>query len=178
MMTVNNCGDPLDSSAHHFKLNTLQFEREVIERLGPLYGFDEDNMWGIVTFSGTDGNNHGIYFGAKSLEKRTGLKPVVYVSEAAHYSSRRLADLQNLQLALIPADVHGRMIPEELDKAIVADRPAVVVYAMGTTFKGGVDDMKALNAVFAKYPDVAVCTGVLMRHFSEVTCPTQNTGTS
>ena len=67
---VNNAGDPFDGEPH-LKLNTLPFEREVIERMGPLYGFDADNLWGIVTFSGTDGNNHGIYFGSKYLEKKT-----------------------------------------------------------------------------------------------------------
>ena len=152
----NNAGDPFDTEASHLKLNTLPFEREVIERMGPLYGFDPDNLWGIVTFSGTDGNNHGIYFGAKYLEKMTSKKPVVYVSDSAHYSSRRLTDLQNLELALIPSDVHGCMIPEELENALIPDKPALVVFAMGTTFKGGVDDMDALNAVLARHPEITV----------------------
>ena len=52
----------------------MDFEREVIEFFAPLYGFDLDDLWGIVTFSGTDGNNHGIYFGSKYLEKKTGAK--------------------------------------------------------------------------------------------------------
>ena len=152
---VNNAGDPFDDGGSHL-LNSLAFEREVIEFLGPLYGFDRGNLWGIVTFSGTDGNNHGLYFGAKYLEKKTRKKPVVYVSDAAHYSSRRLADLQNLDLRLIASDVHGRMIPEELDKALEEDRPALVVYAMGTTFKGGVDDREALDAVLARHPGITV----------------------
>ena len=152
---VNNAGDPFDSTSSHL-LNSLEFEREVIEHLGPLYGFEEDNLWGIVTFSGTDGNNHGIYFGAKYLEKLTKQKPIVYVSDAAHYSSRRLADLQNLDLALIPSDVHGCMIPEAFEKALVPDRPALVVYAMGTTFKGGVDDRPALDAILARHPSIPV----------------------
>ena len=153
---VNNAGDPFDRTSTHLKLNTLEFEREVIERLGPLYGFDKDDLWGIVTFSGTDGNNHGIYFGSKFLEKKTGIKPVVYVSESAHYSSKRLADLQNLELALIPSDVHGRMIPEELEKALIPGRPALVIYALGTTFKGGIDDMDELNAVLDRHSDIMV----------------------
>ena len=152
---VNNAGDPFDNESH-LKLNTLQFEREVIERLGPLYGFEKEEVWGIVTFSGTDGNNHGIYFGTKYLEKKTQQRPVLYVSDAAHYSSRRLADLQHLDLRLIPSDIHGCMIPEELEKNLVPERPALVVYAMGTTFKGGVDDISALNAVLAKHPGMAV----------------------
>lgn len=152
---VNNAGDPFDNETH-LKLNTLKFEREVIERMGPLYGFGKDEVWGIVTFSGTDGNNHGIYFGSKYLEKKTQQRPVLYVSDAAHYSSRRLADLQHLDLRLIPSDIHGCMIPEELEKALVPECPALVVYAMGTTFKGGVDDIRALNAVLAKHPGMAV----------------------
>ena len=153
---VNNAGDPFDEEPSHFKLNSLAFEREVLERLGPLYGFDKDNLWGIITFSGTDGNNHGIYFGANYLKKKTGQAPVVYVSEDAHYSSRRLADLQNLDLKIIPADVHGRMIPEAFEKELIPDRPALVVFAMGTTFKGGVDDMDAINEILGRHPETAV----------------------
>ena len=151
---TNNAGSPFD--IHEGLLNSLGFEREVIEYFGPLYGFDLSDLWGIVTFSGTDGNNHGIYFGSKYLENKTHKKPVMYVSDEAHYSSRRLADLQGLELRLIPSDVHGCMIPEELEKAIVPDRPALVVYAMGTTFKGAVDDQKALNAVWSRFPDITV----------------------
>ncbi len=152
---VNNAGDPFDAESGHL-MNSLAFEREDIELLGPLYGFDLDNLWGIITFSGTDGNNHGVYFGAKYLEKKTKKKPVMYVSDSAHYSSRRLADLQNLDMVLIPSDVHGAMIPEALDKMLVPDRPALMVYAMGTTFKGGIDDQDAINAVLAKHPSIEV----------------------
>lgn len=67
---VNNAGDPFHP--HGEIINALSFEREFIEFFGPLYGFDKNNLWGLVTFSGTDGNNHGIYFGAKYLEKVTG----------------------------------------------------------------------------------------------------------
>lgn len=152
---VNNAGDPFDGREHHTP-NTLAFEREVIEYFGPLYGFDLNDLWGIVTFSGTDGNNHGIYFGAKYLEKKTGQKPVVYVSDAAHYSSKRLADLQNLELVIVPSDVHGCMIPEELERLLLPDRPALMVYALGTTFKGGMDDMSALNEVLSRHPSLVV----------------------
>lgn len=153
---TNNAGDPFDVVNKHVNTNSHVFEREVIQKMCRLYGFDDDNLWGLITFSGTDGNNHGIYFGTNYLLNKTGKRPVVYVSDSAHYSSRRLADLQNLELRLIPSDVHGRMIPEELEKAIVKDKPALVVYAIGTTFKGGVDDMKALNEVLDKFPEVTV----------------------
>ncbi len=151
---VNNAGDPFDASIR--KISSLDIEREVIQFFGPKYGFDVNNLWGIVTFSGTDGNNHGIYFGSKYLESITKKKPVVYVSDAAHYSNMRLADLQNLDLVLVPSDEHGRMVPKEFEKLLVKDRPALMVYAMGTTFKGGIDDQEALNAILSKYPSVMV----------------------
>ncbi|MCR5789896.1 MAG: aminotransferase class V-fold PLP-dependent enzyme [Lachnospiraceae bacterium] len=154
-LMANNAGDPFVTEGH-YHLNALSYEREVIDFFGPLYGYDPDDLWGIVTFSGTDGNDHGIYFGAKYLESKTKQKPVVYVSDAAHYSNMRLADLQNLDLVLVPADEHGCMIPEEFEKMLVKDRPALMVYAMGTTFKGGVDDQAALNAILDKYPSIEV----------------------
>ena len=151
---VNNAGDPFNNNDP--SLNALDFEREVIEYFAPQYGFDLDNLWGIVTFSGTDGNNHGMYFGVNYLEKETGQKPVVYVSDASHYSNMRLADLQNLDIKLIPSDEHGNMVPEKFEEMLVKDRPALVVFSMGTTFKGGIDDQAAINAILAKYPDIKV----------------------
>ena len=102
------------------------------------------------------GNDHGIYFGRHYLVSKTGLEPILYVSEESHYSNMRLAELQQMDVKLIPTDEMGRMIPEELEKALDSTRPALVVYSMGTTFKGGVDDQAALNAILdaAKLPAV------------------------
>ena len=153
-VNLNNAGDPMNGKP--WKMSSSVFEREVIEYFAPLYGFEKDQVWGIVTHSGTDGNNHGIYFGANYLYNKTGKMPVVYVSDEAHYSNMRLCDLQNLDLKLIKSDAMGRMIPEELEKALDTTRPALMVYAMGSTFKGAIDDQEALNAVLDKHPEVMV----------------------
>ena len=153
-VNLNNAGDPMNGQP--WKMSSSTFEREVIEYFAPLYGFEKDKVWGIVTHSGTDGNNHGIYFGANYLYNKTGKMPVVYVSDEAHYSNMRLCDLQNLDLKLIKSDAMGRMIPEELEKALDTSRPALMVYAMGSTFKGAIDDQEALNAVLDKHPEVMV----------------------
>lgn len=153
-MMINNAGDPFEEESR--ALTSSAFERQVIEYFAPKYGFDKDNMWGLVTMSGTDGNNHGIYFGANYLKKKTGKRPVVYVSDEAHYSNYRLCDLQNLEVRLVKTDDMGRMIPEELDKVIDDSRPCLMVYAMGSTFKGAIDDMNALNKVLAKHKGMEV----------------------
>lgn len=150
---MNNAGDPF---AEHHYVSALPFEREVIEYFAPKYGFTLKNVWGFVSNSGTDGNNHGIYFGAKYLKSITDKKPIVYVSKEAHYSIMRLCDLQNLEFRLIDTDKHGRMEPKALEKALNTQRPALVVYALGTTFKGAIDNQAALNAVLEKKKPLAV----------------------
>ena len=154
VVNINNAGDPMTDNPSDW--SSQHFEREVIEYFAPLYGFKKDKVWGIVTHSGTDGNNHGIYFGAKYLYNKTGKMPIVYVSDEAHYSNYRICDLQNLDVRLIKSDDMGRMIPEELEKALDHSRPVLMVYAMGSTFKGAIDDQEALNAVLDKYPNLQV----------------------
>lgn len=152
---LNNAGDPFAGTGG-YALSSSNFEHEVIEWFAPYYGFEANNIWGLVTMSGTDGNNHGIFFGTKYLRKKTGKMPILYVSDEAHYSNYRLADLQNLEARIIKSDIYGRMIPEELEKALDTTRPCLIIYAMGSTFKGSIDDQKALNAVLAKYPEMEV----------------------
>lgn len=153
VVNLNNAGDPMTD--HPWNMSSQAFEHEVIDFFTPLYGFDKNDVWGIVTHSGTDGNNHGIYFGANDLYNRTGMLPVVYVSDEAHYSNMRLCDLQHLDVRLIKSDPMGRMIPEELEKALDPRRPALIVFAMGSTFKGAIDDMDAINDVLARHPEIA-----------------------
>ncbi len=150
-VAMNNAGNPF-SSHRPLNLNTLELEREVIEFFAPLYGFDVKEVWGIVTMSGTDGNNHGIYFGYKLLKRQTGLEPILYVSRESHYSNKRLADMQNIEVRLIDCDKMGRMLPAAFRQALDPARPALVVYSMGTTFKGAMDDQNAINAILDEHP--------------------------
>jgi histidine decarboxylase len=153
-MIINNAGDPFSSGDH--TLSSLDFEREVIEYFAPKYGFDKDNTWGLVTMSGTDGNNHGIYFGVNYLKNKTGKMPIVYVSDEAHYSNYRLCDLQHLDVKLVKSDAMGRMIPDSLESALDPTRPCLIVYAMGSTLKGAIDNQEELNAVLARHKSMAV----------------------
>lgn len=153
-MIINNAGDPFEEGDH--TLSSLDFEREVIQYFAPKYGFDGNDLWGIVTMSGTDGNNHGIYFGVNYLKRKTGKMPVVYVSDEAHYSNYRLCDLQHLEVRLVKSDSMGRMVPDSLEKVLDPTRPCLIVYAMGSTFKGAIDDQKALDDVLARHEGMAI----------------------
>ena len=150
---LNNAGDPFEAPNN---LSTLSFEREVIEYFAPKYGFSTDDLWGMVTMSGTDGNNHGIYFGVNYLRKTTGKEPILYFSDEAHYSNYRLCHLQNLEVRLVKTDSMGRMLESSLAEQLEPSRPCLMVYAMGSTFKGAIDDQPSLNKVLARYPNMPV----------------------
>ena len=152
---LNNAGNPFTESTA--PLSAHQLEREVLRFFAPLYGFDPDHIWGFISASGTDGNNHGIYFGRKHLKNITGgQEPIMYVSDEAHYSNTRLADLQGIELRLIPSDKMGHMDPREFERQLDPSRPCLVVFAVGSTFKGVIDDQKAINDIISRHPDMAV----------------------
>lgn len=153
-LATNNAGNPFDDE--QFILSTTLIEREVIQMFAPLYGVPEGKEWGFVTNSGTDGNMHGIYFGAKKLQKETGMLPIVYVSKEAHYSSFRICDVQNLETRLIDYDSQGRMDPESFRKALDPSKPALIIFAIGSTFMGATDNQAAIQKVLEEVKPVAV----------------------
>lgn len=154
-VSMNNVGNPRKESA---LMNTHAFENEVIEYFAPFFGFKPGEVWGMVTHSGTDGNMHGMYFGVKYLQAKTKQLPIVYVSEDAHYSIKKLADLQNLELRIIPTAPMGQMDVAAFEKAIYPSKPALVVVAVGTTFKGAIDDQQAIAAALRRANPPAVYT--------------------
>jgi histidine decarboxylase len=151
--SLNNVGDPFKEDI--VAISTHSFEREVIDYFAPRFGFGQD-YWGFVTASGTDGNSHGMYFGKKVLQAQSDLPPIAYVSEQAHYSIKKLADVQGLELRLIKADPMGRMDLADFEAQLDPTRPALVVIAMGTTFKGGIDNQMGINAILEKAGPPAV----------------------
>ena len=154
-VSMNNVGNPRKESA---LMNTHAFENEVIEYFAPLFGFKPGESWGIVTHSGTDGNMHGMYFGVKYLQAKTKQLPIAYVSEQAHYSIKKLADIQNLELRIIPTSQMGQMDVAAFEKVIDPNKPALVVVAIGTTFKGAIDDHPAIAAALRRVNPPAVYT--------------------
>lgn len=116
---------------------------------------------------------------AKAELTRAGVeqKMIVYTSEASHYSIAKNAALIGVgrdQVRYIKTDHHGKMMPEELEKQIVADKaegflPFFVNATAGTTVMGAFDDIKAASAVCKSHNvwlhvDGAYCGAVI---FSE-----------
>ena len=75
----NNVGDPFASGS--YRLNSHEFEREVLAFFAELSLAPENGWWGYVTNGGTEGNLYGMYLARESLPGG-----IVYFSQDSHYS--------------------------------------------------------------------------------------------
>ena len=165
--TLINVGDPYKKDWD--MLNTDEFERSCIDFFAKHFGFGEDR-WGVISNGGTDGNMHGLYFGRKSLQARVPDKPcVLYVSEEAHYSMRKLGDILNMPTCTVAALEDGRMDVDDFARKLDPSKPALVGIAIGGTFKAAIDDQDAIDSVlkssgvpaYYRHLDVALFGGYL-----------------
>lgn len=179
-LTLINVGDPYKKDWD--MLHTDYYEQASIDFLARSLGFAVSDAlpsgsrahWGVLTNGGTDSNMHGVYYGRKYLEDvaaQMGLdqarrKPILYVSEEAHYSVRKLGDILQIETRMIRAipfdrsrhlrgnellpdnyPPNGQMDVDDLRQKMDPTRPALIAIAIGGTFKGAIDDQKAIDAV-------------------------------
>ncbi len=92
------------------------------------------------------------------LYRDMGVEPVIFVSEAAHYSIRKIANLLGFgddQVISIPVDVHFRISVSKLEEAIFGLSPAQSIVAvlgiMGTTEEGAIDSLVDIERIRKKY---------------------------
>ena len=138
----NNIGDPLAPSAS--RLNTHDFECEVVRDFCELLRGDPDTTWGYVTSGGTEGNLYGLY-----LARETFPQGVVYCSADTHYSVGKSTRLLGMRSVTIQSLASGEIDYEHLAEAVRrhADAPAIVVANIGTVMKGAVDDVLRIRSV-------------------------------
>lgn len=143
----NNVGNPFKESSIPY--NTHDFERQVIVDFGRLFGFPLNDTWGFLSHSGTDSNMHGMYMGRTILKGRTGVMPKAYFTREAHYSVQILRDLLGLETVFVATRSDGSMDTEDLRSKLSENRnhPALVIATIGTTFKGAVDPIDAIQEV-------------------------------
>ena len=143
-ITLINVADPYKEEWD--MLNSDEFERESLDFYAEKFGF-KNGHWGVISNGGTDGNMHGVYFGRKYLESKTKIPPVLYVSEEAHYSVKKLGDVLNIETKTISARKSGQMDTEDFRVKLDSSRPALVAIAIGGTFKGAIDDQREIGKI-------------------------------
>ena len=138
--SLNNVGDPFHSS--NYQSNTHAFEREVINRFADLLRIDPDEAWGYVTSGGTEGNMYGLY-----LARELFPNAMFYFSEETHYSVLKNVRLLNARYIMIKRQESGEIDYDDLYDMVRVHRdvPAVIMATIGTTMRGGVDDLDRIR---------------------------------
>jgi histidine decarboxylase len=141
--SINNVGDPYTGS--NFRMNTHEFEREVIDWFAELFDAPKDDYWGYVTNGGTEGNMYGLYL-ARELHPNG----LVYFSEDTHYSVAKILRVLRARNIMIKSQPNGEMDYDDLRETIRIHRdvPPIVFANLGTTMTGAADDVGQINKIF------------------------------
>ena len=140
--SFNNVGDPFGSS--NYRLNTMEFEREVVADFARFTQAPEGEWWGYVTSGGTEGNMYGLYVARELFPEG-----ICYFSEDTHYSVAKVLRLQHTRNIMIKSQPDGQMDYTDLRETlrIHRDVPPIIFANIGTTMKGAVDDLAKIRAI-------------------------------
>ncbi len=139
---ANNVGDPFAGS--NYRLNTHEFEREVVAEFARLTQAPEDGWWGYVTAGGTEGNMYGLYVARELFPEG-----ICYFSEDTHYSVAKILRLQHTRNIMIKSAPEGHFDYEDLRETLRLHRdvPPIIFANIGTTMKGAVDDLSIIRGI-------------------------------
>ncbi|XP_058755232.1 serine decarboxylase 1-like [Vicia villosa] len=142
---LNNAGDPFLGSS--FSLNSMKFEVSVLDWFAKLWEIEKNEYWGYVTTGGTEGNLHGILVGREQLPDG-----ILYTSEDSHYSIYKIARMYRMKCVKVGSLISGEIDCDKLEVSLLAnkDKPAIINLNIGTTLKGGIDDLDLVIKILYK----------------------------
>ncbi|MFZ2279715.1 MAG: histidine decarboxylase [Prosthecobacter sp.] len=140
--SINNVGDPFHRT--NYRLNTMEFEREVLTDFARFTRAPDGEWWGYVTSGGTEGNMYGLYVARELFPDG-----ICYFSEDTHYSVAKVLRLQHTRNIMIKSQPDGQMDYADLRETlrIHRDVPPILFANIGTTMKGAVDDLSKIRAI-------------------------------
>lgn len=138
---INNIGDPFDNND---PMSCHKYELEVITWFLQLFGANAQDNWGYVTSGGTEGIIFGMWKARDILPNA-----VVYMSDQAHYSVPKAANILNISSIVIKTDPLGQMDYQDLDNKLDPGKPAIIVATLGTTMTSAKDNVKKIRAATA-----------------------------
>lgn len=144
-INFNNCGDWAEYC--NFKLNTFEFEKEVMEYFYRLFKTDGEKSWGYVTNGGTEGNTFGIWLAREKFPNST-----LFYSKEAHYSAAKIINLLGLKSCLVERQINGIVNYEDLIAKIVAsgEKHPIILANLGSTVHGAIDDIGKIQQLMAE----------------------------
>ena len=139
---INNLGDPYVGS--HYASEVCDLEREAVAWLMQLWQCEQqDDYWGSVGASGTEGNLWALYLGREAFPKAT-----LLYSREAHYSIPKAARILGMTAEPVDCEPGGAVDIGALKRRLPGLRSNAVIVALtcGTTVKGAHDDIGAVIA--------------------------------
>lgn len=124
---------------------TAEIERRAVEMLGSLLG--NPHAAGVFTTGGTEANILALLT-AKKLSASN--RREVILSDCAHFSFRKAAEMMDLKLIFIPHK-EDFSIDVEAAAAAISENTLALIGIAGTTGTGAVDDIPALGALAEKH---------------------------
>ncbi|WP_299875738.1 pyridoxal-dependent decarboxylase [uncultured Cocleimonas sp.] len=154
-----------NANMHTYQMSPVAtlMELELIKQWNQLIGYEQGE--GVLVSGGSQANLIGMMLGRHHKLgdcKRLGLQGktlIAYVSDQAHYSSQRAANLLGIgtdNLIAVASDEDGRIIPDELEKEIKASlakdhTPFYIGLTAGTTVIGAYDPIKPCAEIAKRY---------------------------
>ena len=179
-LAMNILGEPYeDDGPLRYATHSAQVERRVLEWFAGLYDLPVTQSWGYLTGSGSEGNLWGLFLGREACGGVAG-RPVLYLSDAAHYSVGKAAFVLGVQECVVATRPSGEMDYDALARAVAAhaDRPALILATAGTTISEGIDDPDTIAEVCRRlgvpswyiHLDAALC-GLTLPFHPDPTAP-------
>ncbi len=136
---VNNVGDPFADAT--YRVETREFEREVVAFFAELFRAPRDDWWGYVTNGGTEGNLYGLYLARELLPNG-----MVYYSEQTHYSVAKNLHFLGMRHITIRSQPSGEIDYEDLRETLKIHRdvPPIIFANIGTTMTEARDDVRRI----------------------------------
>ncbi|RZC68795.1 hypothetical protein C5167_032936 [Papaver somniferum] len=144
---INNCGDPFIESS--YAVHSRQFEVSVLEWFARLWGIENHEYWGYITNGGTEGNFQGILLGREAFPDG-----ILYASEDSHYSVFKAARMYRMKCVKVNTLISGEIDYADFKAKLLRNKnnPAIVNVNIGTTVKGGVDNLDLAPKISFKKP--------------------------
>jgi histidine decarboxylase len=139
---MNNIGDPFADGT--YRVETREFEREVVEFFAELFRAPRGDWWGYVTSGGTEGNLYGLYLARELLPQG-----IVYYSEQTHYSVAKNLHFLGMRHIMIRSAPSGEIDYEDLRETLKVHRdvPPIVFANIGTTMTEARDDVAKIVSI-------------------------------
>ncbi|MFA5108504.1 MAG: histidine decarboxylase [Candidatus Micrarchaeia archaeon] len=144
---MNNVGDPFEKST--YRLQTKNFEIEVLDFFAKLLHIKKDKYWGYITNGGTEGNLYGLYAARESMPNAR-----VFYSKHTHYSIRKNIHILRMSGCELQADSNGEMDYNNFEKTLCASdkkNGVIIIANIGTTMTGAIDNVDTIVRILKKH---------------------------